>query len=267
MIVIGEKINGTIPTVAKAIAERNGEIIKELVKRQEDAGADYLDVCAGTKPEEELDALRWLVEIVQSCTHVPICLDSPNPQILENVMTGIDKPGILNSVSGEGNKCDVLYPLLKGNTWQIVALTCNENGIPSDAKTKVDIACKLIEEAGKYGITPERMHIDPLVLSLSTVSSALLEFTEAMREIKKSYPTVKVTAALSNISYGMPYRKLINQNFLTLAMASGLDSVIVDPSNRDIYGTILAVEALLNRDRLCRKYFKAFRAGRIGVQK
>lgn len=267
MIIIGEKINGAIPSVGKAIEERNEEWIIDLVKKQEEAGADYLDVCAGTSPELEREALVWLLEIVQSQTDLPICLDSPDPEVLKELMPLVRRPGIINSVSGEGNKCEVIYPLLQGNDWQVIALTCDEDGIPADASTKVEIALKLIEKAEKYGISPNRIHIDPLVLSLSTINQAMLDFNKAIGMIKEVYPQVKVTAALSNISYGLPARKLINQNFLALAMAAGLDSVIVDPLNRDIQGTILAVEALLGRDRLCRKYIKAYRAGRIGNRK
>ena len=111
------------------------------------------------------------------------------------------------------------------------------------------------------------MHIDPLVLALSAVNDSALQFFSAVRRIKEVHPTVNVTAALSNISFGMPVRKLVNTNFLTLAMEAGLDSVIADPLNRDVIGTIYAAEALLGRDRLCRRYNTAYRKGKIGPVK
>lgn len=267
MIIIGEKINGAIPSTAKAIAGRDEEYIRNLAIRQTEAGANFLDVCAGGAPEMELEELTWLMNIVQDTVDTPLCLDSPNPQILKEVMPLAKKNGIINSVSGEGDKCEVIFPLLKDNDWEVVALTCDNKGIPADAKRKTEIAFELIEKAAAYGIGPERIYIDPLVLALSAVNDSMLNFMEAIRNIKAKYPTVKITSGLSNISYGMPYRKIVNQNFLALALSAGMDSAIVDPTNRDTYATILAAEALLNQDRFCRKYNKAYRAGRIGPVK
>lgn len=268
MIIIGEKINGAIPSTAKAIAERDAEFIIDLVRKQEAAGADYLDVCAGTTPEEEKEALLWLVDVVQSVATKPICIDSPDPKMLVEVFPKLQKPGLINSISLEVEKCDILLPLLQANPeWGVVALCCDNSGVAESADTKVENAFKLIGKAAEYGITPDRMHIDPLVLALSAVGDSALQFTEAIRRIKEKYPTVHVTAALSNISFGLPVRKLVNCNFLTLCMAAGLDSVIADPVNRDVYSTLLTVEALLNRDRLCRKYTTAYRKGKIGPPK
>ncbi len=268
MIIIGEKINGAIPSTARAIAERDDAYIIELVQKQEAAGADYLDVCAGTSPEEEPAAIEWLVDVVQSVATKPICIDSPDPEIIKGIFPKLQKPGLINSISGEGAKCEVLLPILRDNPeWKVVALCCDQSGIAAKAEDKVRIACMLIEKAAEYGITPDRMHIDPLVLALSAVNDSALNFFEAIRGIKEKYPTANVTAALSNISYGMPARKLVNMNFLTLSMYAGLDSVIADPTSRDVIGTIYATEALLARDRLCRNYNKAFRAGKIGPVK
>ena len=267
MVIIGEKINGAIPSVAVAIKNRDSTYIKNLAQLQEEAGADYLDVCAGTSPEEEYDALCWLIETVQSATEKPLCLDSPNPKVLAKVFSKVNKPGILNSISGESDKCEVLLPLIQENTWQVVALCCDNSGIAAVTDDKVKIAFGLIEKAAEYGVAPDRIHIDPLVLALSAVNDAVLSFNEAIRRIKEKYTTVNITAALSNVSFGMPARKLVNQNFLTLALAAGLDSVIADPTSRDIIGTIFATESLLGRDRYCRNFNKAFRAGKIGPVK
>lgn len=268
MIIIGEKINGAIPVIAEAIRNRDADLIRKRVIDQEAAGADYLDVCAGTSPEEEYDALCWLIDVVQEVATKPICIDSPDPHMLIKVFPKLDKPGLINSISLEGDKCEVLLPLLRDNPqWGVVALCCDQDGIPASAEIKVKNACILVEKAAEYGIAPERIHIDPLVLAVSAINDSAVQFFEAVRRIKEKYPTVKVTAALSNVSYGMPVRKLVNVNFLALSMAAGLDSVIADPLNRDVIGTIYATEALLGRDRLCRKYNTAYRKGKIGPVK
>lgn len=266
MLIIGEKINGAIPKTADAIRNRDDGYIAHLVEIQE--AADYLDVCAGTAPELEYDALCWLIDVVQSRTDKPICIDSPDPRMLEHVFPRIRRPGLLNSISAEGEKCDVLLPLLRDNPdWGVIALCCDNSGIAAAAADKHRIAMQLIERAARFGVAPERMHVDPLVLALSAVNDSAVQFCEALRSIKAACPAVQLTAALSNISYGMPARGLLNRNFLTMSMLSGLDSVIADPSNRDVIGNIRAVEALMGRDRCCRRYNKSFRAGQIGPLK
>ncbi|MDR0906544.1 MAG: methyltetrahydrofolate cobalamin methyltransferase [Oscillospiraceae bacterium] len=264
MIIIGEKINGAIPSSAKAIAERDADFIRGLAIRQTDAGADYLDICAGTAPELERDTFEWLLDIVQEAVDTPLCIDSPDPEILRDILPLVKRPGIINSVSGEGSKCEIIYPLIAETEWNVVALTCDDAGIPADAERKVAIGLQLIEKAATYGITPDRIFIDPLVLSVSAVNDALINFNEAIRQIKAKYPTVHFTSGLSNISFGMPKRKLINQNFLAFASQAGMDSAIMDPTDTVMFAEILAVDALLGRDKFCRAYNKAFRQGKLG---
>jgi 5-methyltetrahydrofolate--homocysteine methyltransferase len=268
MLIIGEKINGAIPSAAEAIESRNAAAIRALAAAQTEAGADSLDVCAGTSPEKEYDTLAWLLGEVQEASPLPVCIDSPDPGMLLKVLPLIRAPGILNSVSGEGKKCDTLFPFLAENPdWKVIMLTCDDGGIPADAEKKTQIALGLIEKAAGYGITPERIFIDPLVLSLSAVNDAMLQFMDAIRKIKAAYPTVHFTSGLSNISFGMPARGLVNRNFLTLALSAGMDSAIMDPTNRAMTETILTAEALLGMDRFCRKFNKAYRAGAIGTHR
>ncbi len=264
MIIIGEKINGAIPSVKKAIDERDCDFIAQLAISQRDAGADYLDICAGTSPEREYDALRWLIDTVQTAVETPLSVDSPNPRLFERLLPFVKKPGLVNSVSGEGDKTDVIYPLLKGSDWKVVALTCDDSGISPDPEIKFSIAKSLVEKADAASIGQSRIFVDPLVLALSAVNNALVTFMDAVRKIKKEFPGVYITSGLSNISFGMPCRKIVNLNFLALAMSAGMDSAIVDPTKREICATILAVEALLGKDAFCRKYNTAYRKGLFG---
>lgn len=264
MIIIGEKINGTIPSVKKAIEAKDADFIRDLAIRQEEAGADFIDVCASTAPEVEVETLKWLMNIVQEATDTPLCIDSPNAKAIEEVFKYARRPGLINSVSLEGDKCEVIFPLIQDTSWQTIALTCDNSGIPKDVQTRVDIAKGLVEMAQKYDIAPDRIHIDPLVIALSADNDSLLKFAEATRKIKGLFPTIKVTSGLSNISFGMPLRKVVNQNFLTLAMFSGMDSAILDPLNRDLSATLLATEALLGLDKHCRNFANAFRKNKIG---
>jgi 5-methyltetrahydrofolate--homocysteine methyltransferase len=267
MIIIGEKINGSIPSAAKAITTRDEAFIRNLALKQTEMGADYIDVAAGTSPELERETLAWLINIVQDTVDTPLCIDSSDCNVILDMIYLAKRPGLLNSVSEEHGKCEILLPKVADSEWKIVALTCDNNGISEDAQVKFDIAVTIVEKAKKYGIAPDRLFIDPLVTAISTNSQSLLSFNETLISIKNKYPEIHITSGLSNISFGMPYRKAINQQFLTLAMAAGMDSAIMDPTSDDMRAALYAVEALLGRDRNCRKYLAAFRKGLIGQKK
>ena len=274
MIIIGEKINGTIPPVKKAIAEKDAQFIRDRAIKQAEAGADYIDICASTSPDVEVETLKWLIDIVQEAVDTPICIDSPNPLFLKEVLPCIKKPGLINSVNleyvegTEQDKCDVIFPQMEGTDWQVVALTCDsEHGTPQDVPTRVEITKGIVEKAAKFGITPDRIHIDPLVMALSTDNNSLLNFIDSINQIKALYPTIKITSGLSNISFGLPARRIINQYFMSLAIYAGMDSAIMDPLNKPVMEAIYATDALLSRDRHCRKYSTAYRKGIIGEKK
>lgn len=267
MIIIGEKINGTLPYTKKAIEEKDAAFIRDLAVKQADAGADYIDVCASTNPSIEGETLKWLIDIVQDAVDTPLCVDSPNPRTIKEVLPYVKKAGLINSVSLEGDKCDIIFPVMEGTPWQVVALTCDNNGIPADVEKRVEIAKALVAKAESYGITPDRIHIDPLVIALSTDNQALLKFIETTKAVKALYPTINITSGLSNISFGMPLRRIVNQVALSLAISAGMNSAIIDPCNRETLATLLAAEALLGHDRFCRKFSAAYRQGKIGVKK
>ena len=134
MIIIGEKINGSIPSVAKAIAEKNGEWIKDLAKKQTEAGATYIDVCASVEVGE-VETLHWLIDLVQEVTDLPIAIDSPSPDAIIAAMPFVNKPGLINSVSGEGDKIAKIFPVIADTEWECVALCCDDTGIPKLQKT------------------------------------------------------------------------------------------------------------------------------------
>jgi 5-methyltetrahydrofolate--homocysteine methyltransferase len=267
VIIIGEKINGAIPATAKAIAERDESYIRELAKRQTEFGAEYLDLCAGTSPETEGETLRWLIGLVQDTVDTKLCIDSADVDIILETLSLVKRPGLINSVSEEHNKCERLLPKVADSEWNIIALTCDDNGISTDAEVKFEIAVSIMEKAKSYGIAEKRMFLDPLVTTLSTTSDSLLTFNKTLRRIKERYPEVHITSGLSNISFGMPLRKVINQHFLTLAMGAGMDSAIMDPTSADMRAALYATDALLGSDKHCRRYLNAFRKGVIGMPK
>lgn len=267
MIIIGEKLNGSIPAVGEAIANRDADFIRARALAQAEANATFIDVCASVDVEVEVEALRWMIDLVQEVTDTPICLDSPNIQALVQAMPLCKRTGLINSVSLEGDKIDTIFPIIADTDWQCVALLCDDHGIPNSAEKRLSVFEGIMKRAKEFNIAPSRLHIDPLVVTLSTDETAFVTFAACCREIKKQYPDIHITSGLSNISFGLPARKNINQAFMVLAMSAGMDSAIVDPTNRDMLGMIYATDALLENDEFCLEYIGAFRQGLIGPVK
>lgn len=266
MILIGEKLNGFLPSVADAIANRNQEEIMRLARIQTEAGAAYLDCCVSAKAEE-VEALRWLVTCVQEATKVPVCLDSASADVLAEVYTCLKHPGIFNSVSEEGDKAERIFHIMaqeQGKDWGVIALLMDGSGIPGSAEERLRVLDTLMEKAKYYGISPERMYIDPMVEMLCTSEDGMKMTTQVIREIRRKWPKLHITAAVSNASYHLPERKLINRAFAVLAMEAGLDSLILDPTDKELIGLVYAAEALLGRDEYCLEYIAAYRSGCFG---
>ena len=266
MIIIGEKINGAIPSVKQAIAEKNETLIIERTLAQAAAGADFLDCAPSTATEIEYETMLWLIGLMQGATDVPLCIDSPNAKLLARIIEEghLKRPGMVNSVNEEGDKCETIFPLIAGTSWEVVGLTCDRDGIPADPVKKVDIAKRIIDKAAKYGVASNQLHIDPCVMALATMPTAMEDFIYCIENIHAYAPGVKVTGAISNISFEMPARKYVNMNCMAYAIAAGLDSAIMDPCSDAMMGTIYACEALRMQDKGGRKYNRAYRKGLFG---
>ncbi len=269
MIIIGEKINGAIPSIRQAIAERNEALILERTLSQARAGADFLDCAPSTATEIEYETMVWLIGLMQGCTDAKLCIDSPDAALLARILDEghVKKPGMVNSVSMEGSKCDLIFPRIAGTDWEVVGLTCGPRGIPADPEQKVELARQIIDKADHYGVDRRKLHIDPCVMSLATTPSAMADFARCIEAIHAYAPEVKVTGAISNISFDMPARKYVNMSCMAYAMAAGLDSAILDPCSQDMMGTVYACEALRMTDKGGRKYNRAYRKGIFGQKK
>ena len=267
MIIIGEKINGSIPAVAEAIAKRDADFIKNRAKMQAEAGATFIDCCASVPEAEEVETLKWMIDCIQEVTDLPISVDSPSPDVLLQVFPYCKGPGLINSVSGEGDKIDKIFPAIADTKWEVICLLSDDTGIPKCAADRLKVFDKIMAKAKEYGIAPSRMHIDPLVEMLCTSENGIETNTEVISTVRSQYPNIHITAAVSNISFNLPVRKMINLGFTVLAMNAGLDSAILDPTNRDLMGVIYATEALLGEDEYCMEYIGAYREGIFGPKK
>ena len=266
MIIIGEKINGAIPSMAKAIADRDEAWIRDIAKKQAEAGADFIDCCASVN-ENEVETLAWMIGLIQSVTDTPISVDSPSAQACVEAMQYCNQPGLINSVSGEGNKIDIVFPAIADTQWQVMALLCDDTGIPKSAADRIRVLDHVMAKAKEYGIAQSRIHIDPLVEMLCTAEDGISVLLEVMAYAKEHYPGVHLSGAISNISYNLPYRKIVNIAFAVLCVNAGMDSAVLDPLNRDLRGAIYATEALKGDDFYCMEYISAYREGIFGPAK
>jgi 5-methyltetrahydrofolate--homocysteine methyltransferase len=174
---------------------------------------------------------------------------------------------MINSISGERTRLDGILPLVSKHGCSVIALAMDENGIPKGVEERLTVIRRLMDRTRSSGLPDEKVYIDPLVMTLSTNTESGVIALETMRAARAEFPGIHLCAGLSNISFGLPARHLVNRVFLTLALAAGLDTAILDPFDRELRGELLAAELVLGRDRHCLNYTRSYREGRIGHKK
>lgn len=261
--VIGERINTSRKLVQAAVADRDADYIINDVTKQQDAGANYIDVNAGARIGHEEEDMKWLLDTIQPIATVPLTLDSPDPAILEMAFAMVEKTPMINSISLEKERFDAMMPFLDGKACKVIALCMDDAGMPNSADDIVARAKTLVTELNGIGIKTADIYVDPLVQPISTDTNKGMMVLSAVRAIKAEYPEVHITGGLSNISYGLPQRHIINRTFVTLMMDAGMDSAIIDPLDQKIMATIRTADMLLGHDQFCMNYLKGVRAGAI----
>ncbi|MEI3235361.1 MAG: methyltetrahydrofolate cobalamin methyltransferase [Intestinibacter bartlettii] len=262
MVIVGEKINTSLKGITEAIKAKDKEFIQELAVRQSKQGSDYIDVNCGTLIDVEEEMLPWLVEIVQEVVDKPCCIDSPNPKALESALKVHKGVPMINSITAEKSRYDDVIKLVKQYDAKIVALLIDDaNGISPSDEVRTKIGIELINKMHEDGVQYENMYIDPLIQPISTDSNMGLVALNTIANIKQNFPEVHFMCGLSNISFGLPNRGLLNRTYLAMCMHAGLDGAVLDPGNRKMMSMIFAGEALLNKDRFTKKYLKAHRKG------
>lgn len=264
MHIIGEKINGTRKQVKEAVLARDVAFIQSLARAQADAGANRLDVNAGTPPDREPEDVVWLVQTVQDVVTIPLCIDSPNAEALEAGLGAVKQQAMVNSTTAERDRAAKVIPLAAKHKALLVGLTIDDTGMPSTTEARVEIAGRIISEAKLAGIPESDIYIDPLVRAIATEPDQGRALLTATRLIRETWSAAHVVYGLSNISFGLPARHFLNRIFFAMAMVSGLDAAIMDPTEKQIMGVLRAGEALLGEDDFCVNYLTAFREGLVG---
>jgi 5-methyltetrahydrofolate--homocysteine methyltransferase len=266
MIVVGEKVNATRKAVKEAVEKHDAAFLAELIRSQDAAGADYIDLNVGIGsglPAQEIADMQWLVDIALDATAKPLCIDSADPAVFKAAADRLrgSRAFMLNSAKGTPDSLDAILPIVALHQSPFVALAMDERGVAPDAETRLTACAGIHDEAARRGIDPSLILFDPLVMPLSTDASQAMVTCECIRRIKERFPKSKTIIGLSNVSYGLPRRGLLNQAFLIAALASGLDAAIIDPTSKDMRRALLAGLALVGRDRHCLGFIRAHKKG------
>ncbi|MFH1349987.1 MAG: dihydropteroate synthase [Pseudomonadota bacterium] len=264
MLIVGERINTSRGQIDEAVQKRDAAFIQTEVRAQMGAGAEIIDVNAGTRARYELDDLLWLIDAAQETGPVRLSLDSSNPHCLLEAVERVRDLPMLNSTTAEKGRFEKMIPVIQKRECDVVALCLDDRGLPKSADQVIENAERLVHDLEAIGVKRERIFLDPMIQAVSTDSRAGLKALEAIERIRSDFVDVKIICGLSNISYALPKRSIINQTFLALAMRAGLSAALIDPLDKKMMGTLLATAMLLGQDDYCLNFIRAFREGRLG---
>jgi 5-methyltetrahydrofolate--homocysteine methyltransferase len=256
-VIIGERINPTgKKRMSEALREGNLEVVCGEALAQVRIGADIIDVNVATTGVDEVSLLPQVVTVVAEAVDVPLCLDSPNPEALAAALKVFRGKPLINSVTGEEHSLKTVLPLVKEYGAAVIGLVQDEAGIPKDAESRLVIARKITERAEAAGIPREDVIIDCLAFAVGADPKSALAVMETARRIKTDLG-VNMTLGISNVSFGMPDRDLLNGAFVAMVIAAGVNCLIADAAK--VRPLVLASDLLLNRDEYARRYITAHR--------
>lgn len=263
MLIIGERINSSRKGVFQAIQDGNTPFIQAEAIAQDKSGADYIDVNAGTFVGEESQYLRWVIECVQDVTDKPLCIDSADPEVIKAMLPLVKKPPMINSISLEPDRLGKILPLVVEYNAKVIALCQTQDKMAQTADDKIRMSEQLVDHVTTAGLPLHDLYIDPLVYPISTNAVSAVETLNAIERIMTAFPDIHTTCGLTNVSYGLPARKLVNRCFLVAALGRGLDAVILDPTDPQLLGALKGSLMLMGKDDYCMSFITAFREGRI----
>ncbi len=258
-VIIGERINPTgRKKVLKALQEGNFDMVREDATSQVAAGAVILDVNAGVPGADEPALLKQVMGTVLEVTDVPLCIDTADPEALEAALSLYEGKALVNSVNGEERALEAVLPLVKEYGAAVIGLCMDDDGIPDTPQKRLAVAGNIIERAGKLGIPPEDVVIDPLALTMGADSNAGRVALEAIELVIEEFG-VNITMGASNISFGMPDRKYINAAFIAMAIHAGLTCPITNPLVTEVNAAVLAADLAMGRDDYGMRWIQAYR--------
>jgi len=256
-VIIGERIN---PSGRKKLAAEmeagNFQRLRQEALAQAAAGAQVLDVNAGIPLADEPALLVEAIRTVQEAVDLPLCIDSSVVAALKAGLAVCKGKPLVNSVTGEEERLEAVLPLVAERHAAVIAIPNDERGILHDARQRLEVARKIVERAGRYGIPPGDVLIDPLTMPVGAVSHAVVTLLEMLRLVQSELGANPVCGA-SNISFGMPARVRLNTTFLAMAIGAGLTSAIANPLEEAVRSTVLAANVLMDHDEYAMNWINA----------
>jgi len=263
VLIVAERINTSRKRIRRAVEERDEAFIRKEASRQAAGGATHIDVNAGTSVENEADDLKWLVETVQSEVELPLCIDTASGAALKGAIALTDKTPIVNSITGETERKAEILPVVVETGAEVVALTMDDSGLPEDLDGRLRVARDLVKELTGAGVEESKIHFDPLIRPISTNPEQAMLAVAAVRQLRAEFPDAGSICGLSNVSFGLPKRKLLNRTYLAMMVAAGIKGVIIDPTEPGMMSTLHAARAIAGDDEYGMEYIGAERDGRL----
>jgi len=262
LLIVGELINSTRKRVGQAIRERDDTYIRDLVRKQNAAGADVIDLNAGQSMTCELEDLLWLIEVVEDelGSDVRLGIDTCDPDVMKKAIRECSGIPLMNSISNEPSK-EPLIEIAASCGCEVIGLAMGEAGMPATAADRVAETAALVAKCERAGVALDHLHVDLVCMSVGSSPEQGRMLLEAVRRVKSEIP-VKTLAAVSNVSFGLPNRRLLNRVFLAMLIEAGLDGAILDPTDPGVSETICTARALLGSDEYCMKYIQHHRASK-----
>lgn len=259
-VIIGERINPTgRKSLLAELKEGKFDIVKRDAVAQVEAGAAIIDVNAGVPGMDEEPILKDMMHAVMEVTDVPLCIDTADNTALESALSIYKGKALINSVNGEEERLEAVLPLVKEYDASVIALCMDDDGIPPTAEDRFKVAAKMIERADKLGISADRLVFDPLALTLGSDHNSGMIAIDTIRMIVKEFGA-NITMGASNISFGLPDRKIINATFIAMSILAGLTCPITNPLEEEVNLGIQAADLVMARDEFGMNWIKSFRA-------
>ena len=259
-VIIGERINPTgRKKLLSELKEGKFDIVKNDAVAQVEAGAKIIDVNAGVPGANEEALLKDMIYAVMDVTDMPLCFDTADNKALETALSIYEGKALINSINGEEERLATVLPLVKEYDAAVIALCMDDDGIPPTAESRFKVAAKMIEQAGKLGISPDRLVIDPLALTMGSDHNAGRIAIDTIKMVVEEFG-VNITMGVSNISFGIPDRPAINATFLAMAILAGLTCPITNPLEEEIILAVQAADLVMGRDEFGMNWIKSYRS-------
>ena len=257
--IIGELLNSS-NTSARAIYERRDEeALLDMAKRQLDAGAFAVDLNTSMLMREERDALLWAARAIKEKLDSYVSLDSPDAALLLDLEPEFGEYAILNSFTADQDQIEAALPVIAATGASAVIMLKDRNGVPATSMLRLELASKVSTLASASGAPHERIFLDPILTPAATTPGGLEIALDTIRALKRNFPNFSSIGGLSNVSFGLPRRRLVNSTFLAMALSRGLDATICDPTDEKIVAVLAAAEAIDGTDPGCRRFLKFHR--------